>query len=84
MWRAVLQCVALSAVVVMQMISFFQYFDADATGRLTTEQFRRLHADLVLNGFQLPECDAVREKVDSDSDGYVSFNEFVAWYRTQI
>ena len=57
----------------------FAYNDANKDGRINLAEFRTLLADLEAD---MPERDARIgfHEIDTDHDGTIDFNEFVAWW----
>ena len=68
-----------------QVINYFKYFDRKLTGSLTREQFRVLFLDLQHHDHTLSEADVdeVLSSLDTDGDGSLSLEEFLAWLSGQ-
>ena len=67
---------------ILQCIQYFRYFDKDASGTLSADEFIHLHADLVRNGYGgylsgNPEDDL--QTLDTEGDGTVSLFEYAEW-----
>lgn len=58
---------------------FFQAFDEDGNGVLDKDEFAKCHASLVACGITNDTSDHCMATIDSDSDGTVSFNEYISW-----
>jgi len=57
----------------------FAYNDQDANGRLSFDEFRTLLEDLEA-GISEEEARIGFEEIDTDRDGAIEFDEFVAWW----
>ena len=57
----------------------FQRFDADCSGVLDAQEFAGLHALLVEQGLTTKPVDRCLADLDTNRDGQISFNEYVAW-----
>lgn len=60
-------------------VSYFRYFDKDASGQVDRQEFRALHADLVKNKFTNMPFEECLRTLDTDGDGSISFNEYIDW-----
>lgn len=66
-------------VVVIQ--SLFRKYDADGNGELQREEIMSLlRVDL---GLETKKAEAILAAIDKDSDGSVSFEEFLQWFRNE-
>lgn len=60
---------------------YFQYFDADKSGSIDSNEFKPLYADLIKNGFQLGSLEEAQKELDMDGDGRITFVEYVDWLK---
>ena len=66
----------------LQCIQYFKYFDKDASGHLSAEEFIHLHADLVRNGYGpylSGDAHTDLKTLDKGGDGSVALDEYVGW-----
>ena len=59
--------------------SYFQWFDKDLNGVLNREEFLACHSDLVRNRVTDASFEKCFATLDSNSDGAISFNEYIDW-----
>ena len=57
----------------------FQKYDTDKSGVIEGDEFRGLHGELMALQLTSHSCEKAREDMDTDGDGQIEFNEFVAW-----
>ncbi|CAJ1430240.1 unnamed protein product [Effrenium voratum] len=65
---------------IRQVGDFFRAYDNESKGQLSVKQFQPLYESLVEQGEVSAPFETVIQEVDTNSDGQVSFNEFVKWY----
>lgn len=58
----------------------FDFNDANHDGRITLGEFVRFMSALEA-GVTAEECRIGFEEIDTDGDGVIEFDEFVAWWR---
>eukprot|EP00735_Rhodelphis_limneticus_P006566 TRINITY_DN18987_c0_g1::TRINITY_DN18987_c0_g1_i1::g.21614::m.21614 TRINITY_DN18987_c0_g1::TRINITY_DN18987_c0_g1_i1::g.21614 ORF type:complete len:175 (+),score=14.20,sp/Q8RZB5/CML10_ORYSJ/31.33/6e-16,EF-hand_1/PF00036.27/3.3e-07,EF-hand_1/PF00036.27/0.0036,EF-hand_1/PF00036.27/7.1e-05,EF-hand_1/PF00036.27/0.00047,EF-hand_7/PF13499.1/2.1e-07,EF-hand_7/PF13499.1/1.4e-08,EF-hand_7/PF13499.1/4.4e-10,EF-hand_5/PF13202.1/6.6e-06,EF-hand_5/PF13202.1/2.8,EF-hand_5/PF13202.1/2.9e-05,EF-hand_5/PF13202.1/0 len=64
---------------VEQASAYFRYFDQDASGTISREEFTNLYNDLFRNGLTTKTLDKCLEDLDTNQDGTVGFNEYIDW-----
>lgn len=57
----------------------FKRYDDKRIGYITRHQFRPLHAELVAAGLTTLTVDKCLHELDENNDGFIQFNEFIAW-----
>ncbi len=60
-------------------IRYFKYFDKDLSGTIDKEEAVALHADLAKNNLTKFSLKDFMTDLDSNSDGVISFAEYVDW-----
>ena len=58
-------------------VSYFQYYDADASGCLEPEEFRLLYDSLIEQGYSLEDFETTLAITDRAKDGKIHFNELL-------
>ena len=58
----------------------FDSYDKDKSGKLSLDEVVKLSTQLGITVTK-PELDALFKSIDTDNDGNLSFEEFLAWYR---
>jgi Ca2+-binding EF-hand superfamily protein len=64
---------------VTQAQGFFQSFDSDESGSLSSDEFKSCYADMAAFGFAMTDCESAMQELDTDGNGVVNFNEFIRW-----
>lgn len=63
-----------------QVADVFRYYDSSLKGYLDMEQFAQLYEYLKLAGEVTAPLETVLDELDSDGEGTIQLNGFVAWY----
>eukprot|EP01111_Echinosteliopsis_oligospora_P000376 TRINITY_DN1039_c0_g1_i1.p1 TRINITY_DN1039_c0_g1~~TRINITY_DN1039_c0_g1_i1.p1 ORF type:complete len:162 (+),score=32.82 TRINITY_DN1039_c0_g1_i1:55-540(+) len=67
-----------------QSLKYFQYFDTDKSGSINSEEYAKLHSDLIKNNLIHPTVTAEQglKIMDKTGDGNISFSEFMDYMDT--